>query len=371
MYLIKRLGWAISLLMLGGCQDEKVLEKIGFVRTIAMDTAEGDEKALKVMISIPKTNQTDSIVYTDTARTFKQAKMRFDMQNDRKLVFGQLRQIMFGEKLARRGIWQPMDSVFRDPAVGIHTHVLVSEVDPGSYMSKTYKQGGTPGEYIDNLVRSDPATLGKFDSNLHTFLRDYYDDGIEPVATIIKETGQGLMVDGIALFVRDRYVSKIQSDDAMYFAMLRERVKGGSLFMDEVVTNRGIGTISIANVNSRRSISILSLPDEKHGKPAEVVLKIRIRGSLLEYDGLKAFNNIRTQPTLERAMEQYVGERLERLVGEMQKTGADALGVGIQIRNHMRYADWKALDWNREFSIARINVSVHLNIKDFGRLIDS
>lgn len=371
MALNKRLGWMLPLLLLGGCQDEKVLEKIGFVRTILMDTAEGEDNSLKVTISIPKTKQNESIVYTNVAKTFKQARIRFDMQNDRKLVFGQLRQVMFGEKMARKGVWQPMDSVFRDPSVGIHTHVLVSEGEATNYISRNFVQGSTMGEYIDNLVRSDPATRGNFDTNMHTFLRDYYDDGIEPVATIIKETAQGLSVDGIALFVRDRYVAKIQADDAMYFAMLRDRVKGGSLFLDEVDTPRGIGTIALANVNSRLSIQIRSLPDEKRGKPAQVVIKLKIRGSLLEYDDLKAYNNILSQPTLERAMEKYVSQRLERLVGEMQKAGADAMGVGIRVRNKMRFADWKALNWNQAFSEADINVKVHVGIKDFGRLIDS
>lgn len=367
----KALGWLLLVALLAGCGDQKILEKIGFARTIILEKAEGQDKALKVTISIPKTNQTESIVYTDVARSFKQAKIHFDMQNDRRIVLGQLRQIMFGESLARQGVWLPMESVFRDPAIGIRTHVIVGEGDIAHFVARKFTQGGTMGEYIDNLLRSDPATRGHFDTNLHTFLRDYYDDGVEPVATIVGETEEGLKVKGIALFVRDRYVASIKTEDVMYFSLLRGNAKNVSLFMDEVETARGAGSISLANANGKRKVKVLSLPDPIKNKPARIVVELKLRGSLMEYDDLLEMNNLASQPALERAMENYVAERCGRLFREMQKQGADATGLGSFVRDKMRYADWKALDWNQAFSEADIEVIADVKIRDYGRLIDA
>ncbi|SFB39039.1 spore germination protein [Cohnella sp. OV330] len=367
----KGIGWLLALSLLSGCADQKILEKIGFARTIILEKAEGQDKALKVTISIPKTNQTESIVYTDVARSFKQAKIHFDMQNDRRIVLGQLRQVMFGASLARQGVWLPMESVFRDPAIGIRTHVIVAEGDIGRFVTRKYVQGGTMGEYIDNLLRSDPATRGQFDTNLHTFLRDYYDDGAEPVATIIGETVEGLKVKGIALFVRDRYVAKIQAEDAMFFSLLRSDAKNVSLFMDEVETPRGAGSISLANVIGKRKIKILSPPDPNRKKPARIVVELKLKGSLMEYDDLLEMNNLASQPVLERAMGKYVADRCERLIREMQKPGADGIGIGSHVRDRMRYKDWKALDWNQAFSDAEIEVVADIKIRDYGRLIDA
>ncbi|CAI6048015.1 Ger(x)C family spore germination protein [Cohnella sp. JJ-181] len=367
----KRIVPLLIALSLAGCQDEKILEKTGFVRTIILENAEGRDKALKVTISIPKTNQTESIVYTNIAKSFKQARIHFDMQNDRRLVFGQLRQIMFGEALARQGVWLATESIFREPAIGIRTHVLVAEGEIGRYVTRKFIQGGTMGEYIDNLIRSDPATRGQLDTNLHTFLRNYYDEGVEPVATIIGETPEGLTVNGIALFVRDRYVAKIDADDAMYFALLRDDAKNASLFMDEVSTPRGTGRISLGNGTSKRKIAVRSPPDPVRGTPARAVVKLKIRGSLVEYDDLLEMNNLASQPVLEKAMETFVAERCERLIREMQKAGADAIGIGSLVREKMRYADWKSLDWNKAFSKADIEVKVDLRIRDSGRLIDA
>lgn len=363
--------WLLAVALLGGCGDQKILEKIGFVRTIILEQAEGKDKSLKITISIPKTNQTESIVYSDVARSFKQAKIHFDMQNDRKIVLGQLRQVVFGASLARQGVWLPMESVFRDPAIGIRTHVIVAEGDIGHFVRRSYLQGGTMGEYIDNLVRSDPATRGQFDTNLHTFLRDYYDDGAEPIAAIVGETEAGLKINGIALFVRDRYMAKIRADDTMYFSLLRGGAKNIALYMDEIDTPRGMGSISLANVTGKRKIKVLSPPDPSKRKPARIVVELALKGSLMEYDSLLELNNFASQPILERAMEKYVADRCGRLIGEMQKPGADAIGLGSFVRDKMHYADWKALNWNEAFAEADIEVVADVKIRDYGRLIDA
>ncbi|WP_217594034.1 Ger(x)C family spore germination protein [Cohnella sp. GbtcB17] len=363
--------WLLAIALLSGCDDQKILEKIGFVRSIVLEQVEGQDKALKVTISIPKTNQTEAIVYSDTAKSFKQAKIHFDMQNDRKIMLGQLRQVIFGESLARQGVWLPMESVFRDPAIGIRTHVIVAEGDIGHFVRRSYLQGGTMGEYLDNLVRSDPATRGHFDTNLHTFLRDYYDDGVEPIATIVGETESGLKINGIALFVRDRYVAKIRADDAMYFSLLRGGAKNMALYMDEVDTSRGTGSIAMANVTGKRKIKMLSPPDPNNNKPARIVVELKLKGSLMEYDDLLQMNNLASQPALEQAMEKYVADRCRRLIREMQKPGADAIGLGSFVRDKMRYADWKALNWNETFAEADIKVVADVKIRDYGRLIDA
>ncbi|MDG0808811.1 Ger(x)C family spore germination C-terminal domain-containing protein [Cohnella rhizosphaerae] len=163
---------------------------------------------------------------------------------------------------------------------------------------------------------------------MHTFLRDYYDDGAEPVAAIVGETEAGLKVNGIALFVRDRYVAKISADDATYFSLLRGGAKNAALYMDEVDTPRGAGSIALANVTGKRKIKILSPPDPSKRKPARIVVELKLKGSLMEYDDLLELNNIASQPMLERALEKYVADRCGRLIREMQKPGADALGLG-------------------------------------------
>ncbi|MCC3375459.1 Ger(x)C family spore germination protein [Cohnella sp. REN36] len=364
--------WMLVLLLLTGCSDQRILEKVGFIRTIAYDLAGRDgAKLLKVTISIPKTKQEESIVYSAVARTSKQARAIFDRQNNRRLVNGQLRQIVFGEALARDGIWSHLDAIMRDPSVGIHSHVVVAEGDTERMMTKKYEQGGTAGEYIDDLLRAESASRDIPHTNLHSFIRDYYDDGIEPVATILKELPNSLMVDGLALFRKDRYVGRIQGVDKMYFGILRDSVHMGDLNMEGVKMGEESVPISMSYIRSHRKIRFSSPKGLTQGKRLKVDIEIKLRGSMLEYYGQEPLDSVANQRKLEAGMSKYVAKKCQSLIGIMQRSKTDSIGLGQHVRNAMHYRDWKKLDWNETFAAADITVRASVKIKDIGKLIRS
>lgn len=224
----------VLLVVLTGCTDEHILEKSGFIRTIAYDKENGEKgNLMRVTISIPKSNHQDAVVYSAIAKSDKDAKSQFDRQNNRRLVTGQLRQVLFGEKLAREGIWKHLDSLRRDPMIGSRLHVIVAESSPYHVLLRNdYPQGPTAGEYIDTLVRTEAKAGDIPDSTLYSFSRDYYDEGIDPVTTVIKEQKESLIIDGIALFNNDRYVGKVEPSDRMFFGLLHHNIHAGDLYVD-------------------------------------------------------------------------------------------------------------------------------------------
>ncbi|MBB6669618.1 Ger(x)C family spore germination protein [Cohnella nanjingensis] len=364
--------WLLMLVCLAGCTDQRVLEKMGFIRTISFDVAGQDNaNMLKVTISIPKSSQNESIVYTTVAHSSKQARAVFDRQNDRRLVNGQIRQILFGEALAKQGIWKHLDATMRDPSVGIHAHVVVAEGDTEKMLSRKYPQGGTAGEYIDNLLRAESATRDIPHANLHTFIRDYYDDGIEPVATILKETPSSLLIDGVALFKKDKYVARVPAADKMYFGLLRDSVDTGELNMDDIRMGKESLPVSLSYIHSRRKIRFSSVKGLTAGTPLKVTIHLRIRGSLLEFYGGEALDNAANQKKLEAGMSRYVEEKCNALIALMQQNKTDSIGIGQHVRNAMKYASWRQLEWDDTFSKADITVRADVKIKDIGKLTRS
>ncbi len=70
----------VLLVVLTGCTDEHILEKSGFIRTIAYDKESGEPKdSMRVTISITKSNHQDAIVYSVVAKSDKDAKSHFDL----------------------------------------------------------------------------------------------------------------------------------------------------------------------------------------------------------------------------------------------------------------------------------------------------
>ncbi|RUS44623.1 Ger(x)C family spore germination protein [Cohnella sp. AR92] len=352
-----------------GCSDQRVIEKLGFVRTIAYESGgEGNEGKIKVTISIPKTNNTEAIHYTAVSVTAREARILFDRQNERHIVNGQLRQVLFGETLAQEGLWPHIDSLLRDPTIGNRAHVLVVEGSAEQLLKRNYLQSGTAGEYIDNLIRIEKSSLDVADTSIHTFLRDYYDDGIEPVASIIKDNSYSILFNGIALFRQDKMVGKVSAEDLPYFGALHGRVKSGDLFTDFKGKQYASDYSSMIFFSSKRKVKVLSIPSESGGRAPKVVVKLNIIGSLLEYNGPMHVSDREEQVKLEAEIAKYVKERCETLIRQLQDARSDAIGIGQHVRNAMPYAAWKKLDWPETFSRAEIGVEVRVRIRNFGKM---
>ncbi|NOV02249.1 Ger(x)C family spore germination protein [Paenibacillus sp. LMG 31457] len=365
-------GILLVFVFLLGCSDQKIIEKTGFVRSIAYDVAnnkEGDD-LIKLTISIPKSNEKEALIYSTNAKTSREARMIFDRQNNRKIVNGQVRQVLFGDKFAKKGIWKHIDALVRDPSVGNRLHVLVVEESANKLLSRTYPQGQTVGEYIDDLIRTEANTNDIPFTNLYSFARDYYDDGTDPVCAIINETKDSLIIDGIALFRNDQYVAKIKPEDKMFFALLHDNLGSGNIYMDlsEIDQNPN-EQAALLYISSKRKIHIVSSPDTLlHGGKLMVSIDINIIGSLLEYSGELNMKNNADQKELESKMSALVEKKSLELVDIMKKNKVDPLGIGQYARNIIPYSEWLKLPQRSILSDADYTIHAKVKIKDFGRL---
>jgi len=368
---MKRLcGIVLLSMLLTGCADEKILEKVGFMRTIAYERAgEGDDSLIRVSISIPMSDLRQSLLYSTLAKTTEEAKLAFDRQNNRKIVKGQLRQVLFDESLAKGGTKKHIDYLMRDPSVGSRIHVLVTEGDMQEMLAKLYlHKRSTAGEYIDNLIRTEARVQAIPDTNLYSFVRDYYDDGIEPVAAIIKENGDdNLTICGIALFRKDRLVARIQPEDKTLLMLLRKNLQAGELYLDMSEGEEHGEQATLSYIASSRKVRVEYDAGEDE-QPPKVTIRITMKGSLLEYVGERRFENARDQRELEQAMGDMIQRRCEPIIRIMQQHKADCIGIGQYARQQMSYEEWTRRDWNERFAEADIRVQVKVHIKNYGEL---
>lgn len=361
-------GMLAGSLLLGGCEDEKILEKVAFMRTIAYDTAgEGEEELLKVAISIPVADRKQSLIYSAIAGTTEEAKLAFNRESHRKIVKGQLRQVLLSDRLARKGVRNHIDYLIRDPSVGSRVHVLVVDGDPERLMSATYpNQQISSGEYIDSLIRAEASLQDVPDTNLYTFIRDYYDDGIEPVATIIKQTSKSIMIGGIALFKADRMVARVEPENKMLLGMLRRDLNAGEMYLDLSGGQKHGEQATISFISSSRKVTVKGPIDAEHSP--QVALSFDIKGSLLEYTGGREIADVRAQEQLERNMAKEIEKKCRAVIRIMQESKTDCIGLGQYARNRMSYAEWSRLDWNETFAKADIRLEVNVRINNYGKL---
>ncbi|GGD95285.1 Ger(x)C family spore germination protein [Paenibacillus nasutitermitis] len=355
-----------------GCRDEKIIEQLGFIRTIAFDTGSTNKngKQLRVTISIPKAEPPkESIVLTSEAATSKEARSTFARENNRQVVSGQLQTVLFGEVLSQKGLWQHVDTLIRDPAIGNKVSLAVVEGDANQLLQREYAQYPSTGDYIENLIRSAYRTNEIPYSNLYTFTRDYFDKGIDPITPLVRAYKNAIRISGLALFREDRYVGKIESRNSLLFASLIGPVKAGDLSIP-VPDGDGEGSdiVFMSFISSKRKVTVNAVHPIKSGSDLSVTIKLKIRGSLLEYSGKQNVQDSKVQRKLETQMNAYLEKEALTMIKNMQLLGADSMGIGQYARNKMGYAQWKEVDWHAFYSQTPIKVVVDMKIKDVGKV---
>lgn len=353
----------ITIILLTGCGDRRILERTGFIQSTSHDL-QPDGK-IKYGISLPLSNtdiKANSKFLKTDADSAKEARIILARKTNLLLVSGQLRTALFGLALSKRDIWEHMDTLIRDPTISDQVKVIVINGDAADMLAKNFPENPRTGKYIDRLIEKEAKGQTIPETTLYSFTRDYYDDGIDPVAPVLKDMGDSIIVDGIGLFQGGRYVDKIVPKDSLIFAFLRGSFKHGELSLDLSKSDIGSKSVMLSSLNSSRSIDVSG----NGGERRSVLIDVKVKASVLEYIGKLRLSDEKEREALERAMSDQLTRRGNQMLQFLQAKKTDSLGIGTQVRNSMSYAQWKALAWQDEYPRLTITCKIHIKIKDYG-----
>jgi len=366
----------LILLVLCGCGDQRVLERLGVTQTTSFDLAPQEEqKASPLLVisnSIPRPDSvggnTNRELLTATAHTSKEGRIKLARQTELMLVSGQLRNTLFGISLAQQGIWEHIDTFVRDTSISPRVKVTIVNGSATQLLAQDYPQHSRTGQYLDRLLEKEADAQTIPEVSLYRFTKDYLDDGIDPVAPIVKATGEHLTLDGIALFQDDRYVTNIQPDQALIFAFLRGKFKHGEMNVNLSELGKENEQVMLSSVTSNNKIKITSADPESNRILAEI--SIMAKGSVLEYTGELRLDKPEDQQKLEKLIAQYIKLKAEEMIAMMQVNGVDSIGLGKYVRNKLGYERWKQPDWYKLYPSIKVNCHVSIRIKDYGKFVN-
>ncbi|MGG4106107.1 Ger(x)C family spore germination protein [Paenibacillus lautus] len=366
--MLKKCTWLLLLLCIlpiFGCGDQRILEDLGFIQTTSYDMLPNGE--LSFSVSIPQADPETSAkreVLTATAKSSKEARMIMSRQTGMLLVSGQLRNVLFGISLAENGLHGHLDTLFRDPSISSQVKISVVEGSAGELLIEDYKQHPRTGRYIDMLLEKEALgqTIPKV--TLFNFARDFFDQGIDPVAPIIKKHGNNyITTNGIALFRDDRYVTKIEPQDALVFAFLKSNFREGQINIDLTEINGKKENVMFSSLISTRKVKVI------RGMQGieKVAYHVKVTGSVLEYIGDTRLNNDLERRELEQRISQYISKKADAIIALMKKNQVDNIGIGTYVRNRAGYEQWKKMNWRQELQKLPVECSIEVHIKDYGK----
>jgi spore germination protein len=358
-------------LFLTGCGQQRILERLAFIDVMGQDLIQNEEEEAKdlilVTLSIPLATPEGKIsreVMSLEAETVKIAKQSLARQTDLLLVSGQTRNLLFGKELAKKGLWEHIDTFIRDPVFSGRVRVVVVDGSASKLLAKDYPEHPRVGSYIDHLLRKEAEVENIPDVTIYEFVRDYYDDGIEPVAPIISQLEDNIEAAGVALFQKDRYIGSISADDILIFSLLRDEIKRGEISIHLEQIGAGNHHVMFSSIVGSRGLKVVEA--DAAAKRFRVNLNIRLRGTITEYTGELDLRQKQDRIKLEQMLERYFEQKAQRLIQQLQQLQADNLGIGKFVRNRLSYKEWKQLDWHEVFPMVDIRCKVKVKIEGTG-----
>ncbi|MDQ0194618.1 Ger(x)C family spore germination protein [Paenibacillus wynnii] len=355
----------IMMCMLTGCgTEQRILEDLGMIQTASYDLEENNK--LRVTINMP-VSATDSTIkkmlLTAVTDSSKEARLLFSNQTELTVVSGQVRNTLFGLDLAKAGIHRHVDTLLRDTSMSLGVKVTIINGKAGELLSKNYKQHSETGQYINRMLEKRGSGNGIMPSSLYQFTRDYHDDGIDPIAPIVKDTGEDAEMDGIALFQDDRYMMKIPAKKALIFTLFKRNLKQGEIIIHLENKKNPKDIVMLSNIMSKRKVKVHHLANNRF----KVDISASIRGSVLEYTGNKDLVKKEQRHKIEEEISQYISSQGEQMIKDMQKNKVDSLGIGQYVRNSLSYAEWKSLNWRNVYPQVEVNCHAKVLIKNYGK----
>ncbi|WP_159882452.1 Ger(x)C family spore germination protein [Paenibacillus puerhi] len=354
----------VTFVLLAGCDDQRILEKTGFIHSTSFDLL--PDGKINYAISVPIANpeiKTSREFLSTVAKSSKEGRINLAKQTNLTLVSGQLRTALFGLSLAKKGIWDYMDTLMRDPTISEQAKIIVVNGDAKSLLERNYRSYPRTGRYIDRLIQKEAKGHAIPLTTIYTFVRDYYDDGIDPIVPIIKNAGETLAIDGIALFKDDKYVGKIKSEDALIFSFIYHSFKHGELSIDlkeeELQDSK---TVMLSSLNSSKKVDV---KHEESGQ-TKVIIHANVTASILEYVGELKLSDDASRRKLEREISDIITQRAERIIKYLQDKKTDSLGIGTYVRNSMTYSGWKETSWHDKYPNLNVQVKLNVRIKEYG-----
>lgn len=393
----------LAIFLLSGCSNYSA-EINDKAYIIAMGVAQGENGLLKVtfMFAYPSGNSSESggekidekDIVTVEAPSIYSAMRLLDTFKSKRIDTNHTKLIAFSQEVAeKRGVFSFITDMVNTRGFRPSIYVCISQQDPDKlFKSMDPKQDSYIEKYIEHLF-SKAADNGTSRAYLYnSYFSIISNDGsyVLPLVGVtdkkeVKEAAKdypykkpddfalnytadeiplhgdsAAALSGYAVFVDNRMVGTLGLMESTIVKILEKNVFVGQFCVLVPETDH------YANVDLRQISKPTITVDT--GQVPTVNIDIKLWG---EYTGINS--NFKSQEDYDRfvnylntAFAQKVSELMERTRTEF---GADILGFGDRSKLHfLRYQDWVAYDWKEKYKSAQFNVTVNVDMNDYGEL---
>ncbi|MBN8203455.1 Ger(x)C family spore germination protein [Bacillus sp. NTK034] len=354
---------AVCCLFLTSCRGSNIIEELAILGAVSYDMSGSKENPIKTTVHFPtvtKDGMFETTILTANGKSSHDTFLKLQNLTNLKIVGGQST-ILFGEELAKNGLINVVKTFTRDPEVSTRVKFAIVEGKAEDLLKKKMPSVTDNAEYLYTLIDKLGAQNKVLNTNKYRYLRDYYDDGIDPVLPVFSNEGENIEFKGLGTFKGDQYVTLLNLNETQILNLLSGNIKDGKLM------------ISINKEESEENyqlfLSSINSDNEKKVNTGDMSVEVNLdlKGSVLEYTGTMDISEEKYQKKLEKQVEQYLITNSKKLLTKLKEYQTDPIGMGTLVRNSVSYERWNKMNWEEIYPNLDVKVKVKVNLINTGK----
>ncbi|MFS0777760.1 Ger(x)C family spore germination protein [Neobacillus sp. 3P2-tot-E-2] len=348
------------ILLLSGCTflPTNIVNEIDMSQGVGYDLSEKSNIKGTIVFPIFKKDKTSTTeVRTAIGKSSKEIRSILNNETRYPLVSGQIRVALYGKKIAKTGINDFVDTLHRDPAIGSLVQMAIVDGDANQlYKMKKYKNENV-SIHIQELLEHNMKMGLLPQTNLQSFLFQYFQIGQDPYLPLIKKEADNIRITGIAIFKDDRYVTSFPMKDFFIFKALVDINNIG--LRQFILANRDKVVLETLDSNAKYKVKILD------GRP-EFTINLKLKTKLQEFAPSEKKRQAFDKKKYQKQVEKEIEKSALSIISQFQKHKVDPLGLGAKYKEHFRGFNEK--QWNEDYPNVKIHVNANVEIVQTGSI---
>ncbi|GAF21538.1 LOW QUALITY PROTEIN: spore germination protein GerQC [Bacillus sp. JCM 19047] len=330
-----------------------IIDELQLVTIVGFDRAEDDQFRGTVTLSAySMEEELNNVTLSAVSTSTRELRLKLNAMSSRPIHGGKISAIVVQDELAKSGIFSLLDTYYRDPTIALKSYLCVTRGKAETMLNREFPLQTEIGTYLSDML-SHNVDYGNLPlTNMHLFMRAYYEKGKDPIMPILSYTENALRVEGMALFKDDRFVAEVDLNDSFYLKLIQDGYQHGGLI--EVAMDQGEGVAVLREIRSN-----LDLKTDMDQNVIHIDVKVKSRIS--EYSG-GLITEEKVKDIVEAA-KAILLSGIRDIVSLMQENQVDPIGLGARQFEKEKISEE---EWYNAFQQMDVHVKVDVKIVESG-----
>ncbi|MED3563817.1 Ger(x)C family spore germination protein, partial [Bacillus xiapuensis] len=279
------------------------------------------------------TTSSKSTILTSNGQTAADTLLQEDLKISERIDTSKTQVILFGERIAAKGLYQELDNIYRNPKGALGAKVAIIEGKAMDAIRLKQEEADLNGRYYDEFLKSGVATGFYTDYNVQSLCPLLLKHTMDPLLPLIKIHSKGHRAEsvGMALFNNEKMTGKLTIPESKMFLLLSGGIKQQVSFSVKTKHRYQQNQLNYVIVEILHSRPKTELKVKNDSVTANLVLNLQYR--IREYP-----KNHLTSPLVLKQLNNEIKKGLtntaKKTISKLQEANCDGFGIEEEIKVH-------------------------------------